>query len=254
VAQPRGRGWLLIARNQIPTALLGPKVLHRRGTALHHSDQRIRDYLAGLLHRDSALRAAKDHLVLVLPVALKRWFVRPDPVLSPYVEAAGYRVPQVETLREILADFLGVWESADSLFWFSPKGSRSSTAGRRRRAHRRSRFLPPLSTLPDVWISLSAPALDGLLGTPQRRQDSVLTGLDSAVASLSEEFRTNPGGQMDDVSAGVHSFIGFIQTGDIRIVRVSRAKYNARFMGWRVRDPRRVLRYLRHALEALHWV
>ena len=45
------KSFLLILRNQVPTALMGPRLLQKRGTVPHYEDRRIRDYWIGLQQR-----------------------------------------------------------------------------------------------------------------------------------------------------------------------------------------------------------
>jgi hypothetical protein len=237
------QGWLLVVRNDVPAALLGPKLLHRRGTALHHSDDAIRRYVSGLNRRREAMmkKENRDRITLVIPAPLEKWFKREQPIFSGKVEAAAFRVPSEQDLAEIWQDFFPSWASSGALRQFSPS---SAAEPRELDDEITQRFdttqsYPVLNTLPDLWIAFDGRAVEQMVSTvtPDRAncQSAFLTW---AVALNKDDGRAK------------ERLEGWLRNEWLRVVKVSAAEFNPRFMGWRIRDPRRARVSVVHAALA----
>ena len=150
-------GLLFVLRNDVPAALLGHKRLQRRGTALHHSDVPVRQYVGRLQRRHTILYERHGLVRVVLPRLLGEWFVRGQPILSPKVEPPSFRVASASLLREIWDEFCSIWAPKQVLRLFDPtRLGPLADPGHDGWANLRQRTRGlVINTLPDVWIRLS---------------------------------------------------------------------------------------------------
>jgi pimeloyl-ACP methyl ester carboxylesterase len=246
----RQRAFLFIARNQIPTALMGTRLLHRRGTVPHYEDLRIREYWQGLTERRALLLQHHQQIVLMIPSKLNSWFTREPPILSVKSEPTARSIPTVESLRAIWHEFLDSWGGTHALFCFDPEKPRempdapSFKLERMVRARTRTQEPHPvLNCLPDVWVSLSEEVIEGMSGQAQERE-AVERGFLKFVCSVYEEQENSePGSSLDPRTT---SLKGWLESGKLRIIRVSGAESNPLFLGERVWDLGKAIDLLVH--------
>ncbi len=212
--------WLLVLRNEVPAALLGPHVLRKRGTTLHFSEERIWSYFSGLRERETLLLRNQDALTLMVPRRWFQWFVNTQPIFSPKSEAAMFNVPSRQDLNALRKHFLHSWKGSESLRIFAPADNDPAAP----------------STLPDVWIWLSVEAIQQLVRGP--------SGDRSDERSLMRTIADRDPKEIKGVKKLVRNLLA---TDHIKIVRVSSSEFNPRFRGWRIRDWKRAWQLLRHA-------
>lgn len=224
------RGFLMILRNRIPTALMGPRLLEKRGAIPHFEDQRIRAYWEGLAQRREKMIELADRLLLILPSRLKRWFVKPGAILSAKSEPSSRSVPNARALREIWSYFLDTWENTGALYCFNPEMKSFEQGGLEDMIRKESRTPdghPILNTLPDVWIGLSGEVVKRISGTEQAERPDVIAAFQDRIREIYNE-QAKPR-RPDSTEARE-----WIESGKLRVIRVSSVSSNPRFLGERI--------------------
>ena len=232
------RGWLFIMRTDVPAALLGARRLNRQGTIIHYSEELIWKFFQGLNEREKQLQDNCNRLTLVLPTDLKRWFSKPRATFSAKTEAARFRTPPEPELEKMWRDFESTWTALGSLRFFDPNSDFTHALVTRvaNQLGIESGRHPFLNTLPNAWIGFSQRTFKELLGYRRPSQQTANEVLVELATRLLDE------------DTDLFQWLG---TGDIRIVRVSSAEPNPRFMGWRIWNSERARRYVVHAALAL---
>jgi hypothetical protein len=241
--QEQPNGYLLVLRNEIPTILLDPEAVQRRARSLHHWDERIAAYCRGAHARWEILEAQAARITVVLPWNAERIVGRLD---------AGHGFPsQSETaLGEARTDALvdrewaagmercealaGASDYAVRVFdgrWpLRASDERAAVArlvrtglklidGHRGELPSDASLLVP--SLPDCWVWISPK----FLGSEKRRSPQEVLHQFSRVADriLNEE---------DEAGRPKYDELTDLLEQDLlRVVRVSRARYNPRFRG-----------------------
>jgi hypothetical protein len=243
--------FLMVMRNQVPTALLGPRLLHRRGTVPHYEDSLIREYWEGLRERRELMLHHCQKIFLVVPLKLRDWFAKPPPILSVKSAPTARAIPTREGLQNVWDDFLTSWGETGALFAFHPEHPQFIPEGEpkfeiERLVRKRTRTEEPhpiLNCLPDVWIFLSRSVVDGITGAVAGRE-AAERGFAQFVCSVYEE-------QSRELKPRTKELKTWLTSGELRLVRVSGADSNPRFLGERVREPARALDLLVHSALAL---
>lgn len=251
-------GQVLVFRNDLPAVFLGSQMLLRRGSGMYHSDAKIYHYIHRVSMRRHALHQLGTRLVLVLPKQLSRWFFSgKQPIFSSKLEAASFQVPSSGTLAAIWSNFEAEWAESSRLLWFDarkqfedderiPQPPRNLPANQTmaalwEHAHKRT-----INSLPDIWVSMTADAIGGI-----RHARAVQVPMDGLSAAMHLGAKLLPG-STDKRKSYYRELLGELLDSDqVRIVRVSGATYNQRFMGWRVRSLNRAVAMLSHAAIAL---
>jgi hypothetical protein len=231
---------------------MGPRLLHRRGAVPHYEDLRIRDYWEGLKKRRELMLECQDRIALVIPRRLCEWFAKTPATLSVKSEPTVRTIPTIQGLQSIWEDFLYNWATPHgSLFCFNPEQPRTMTDDPgfdlERSVRKRTRTEEPhpvLNCLPDVWIALSETAAKGVAGTSLQKED-VEWGFSNFVCQAYDEQEGNrPNPRTRDIEQ-------WLSTGDLRLIRISGAESNSRFLGERIWDPQKAFDLLVHSALAL---
>jgi len=247
-------GFLWILRNEIPTFLLDKPTIQRRARALHHDDMSIVNYCRGVWRRREALLANREHVSVVLPWNARRILKRVDADhgLPSQAESAVGLMPDSPSLASVWATFIetctGLVENdmSRALLVFDgrqllaeqrneepvTKTPQEEHAAEMRAALVRAGLAVVrenavsqrpdghlrVSSLPDCWIWAS----HKFLGISKRSSahDIVPRLLAAAVDARRKD------------STLAHS----LRDDELRIVTVSRARYNPRFRGRLVTD------------------
>jgi hypothetical protein len=251
-----GGGFLFVLRNQLPAAVLPPSLVRKRAGYLHHSDDRITRYALGVRNRRAALEQehTRERLVMIVPYTWQ------DDLLE---ELSGVHADQSETPGSQLPDVLTPVEAVQGV-----RRTLRALGARAFRGERRTTRLPVdrqfkemfhvgrpwLNTLPDCWIYFSRDCATAAAGhtNPSLREllDHFGTWLGSQMEqhhSLEHEARNHPEFAVRSRS----NFEELLRRGDLRIVKVSGAKYNPRYRGSEVTAPRDALKVLMHLDLAL---
>lgn len=229
------KSYLFILRNRIPTALLGPRLLERRGTIPQFEDYRIRKYWLGLAERRRKMLQYSSRLTLVLPYRLQDWFVRPGAILSAKSEPSSRSIPDQRALANLWQDFLKDWEPTGSLYCFDPEDKALGTDDRKpggleyriRTESATPDDHPVLNTLPDVWISLSADVVEEMLGSEKRTADVVIAGFHAWVKRIYDEADR-------ELQSSYSRTRIWLESGKLSIIRISSASSNPGYLGERI--------------------
>jgi hypothetical protein len=230
-----GDGVLFILRNEVPTAFLPPEAIRETAAALYHDDLNIARYCHGTGARQSVLKNSIGRICLVLPWNARSIMSRMDAqrAFPGQAESAGGRVKQCLTSEQLwrrslnqcfaLADRRG---GSESIRKFNGNDSRDFLRSVTEKTnHRLARLVPwmgdytrtdaieAVPSLPDGWIWASSKALS--LGQGMEMRDGIEGLLN---------FVFNHCASDDDM-------LKQIRDDQVRIVNVSRARYNPRFRG-----------------------
>jgi hypothetical protein len=241
-------GILFVLRNEVPTALQHPSAVREAAAALYHDDFSIVRYCHGVAARQKVVENAIDRLCLVLPWNARR--ITEDMDLQrgypSQAESAGGRVANRLAPRS-------VWEHAlkscyelsrtkkgrESIRMFDGNASLDdvdpgSDLGRllalvKRKGYAGNESITGVPSLPDSWVWVSR---DRLVNPPTAKIDvqKAIRGLASFVQNIE-----SPAAMQQE-----------IRDDKVRIVNVSRARYNPRFRGRLLVDGRAALKRLLH--------
>jgi len=248
-------GWLMVFRNKIPVALLSDRMLGRRAKAVHHSDVLIKSYFDGLRDRGSKIRASEnsDRVLVVIPRCVCEWFVKETSPISTRAETTGYGVPDKEFLQTTLAEFCDQWRKHDGLRLFDPNNEPLGTKEIAAQVRAHLKVPPPFpiaNVLPDLWISMAKDMVREIvgIGADARKRTDVEEAFVGFAAQLAR-WVANKEGKREDASdeSLVAHLARFLSSEQLRVVRVSGAEFNQRYMGERVRREIDVAKRLVHA-------
>jgi hypothetical protein len=244
-------GLLLVLRNEVPTLLLKPLAVQRRARAIYHDDDHIAKYCRDIQTRAAAFEAGIAQATMVIPWNSKRLMEYLDPphrFPSQSETAVGHLTREMDAGETWLACEGRLAELADRA-----KGSVIVFDGRRelqpgRAADDASRALVeaqrapgPLfvPSLPDCWLWMHAEFL------------SLATWGGHTVMSVRELFAAEVAKLVTSETTkreeAEERLADHLQKGQIRVLTVSRARYNPRFRGRLVLDTRAVKQTLLHA-------
>jgi hypothetical protein len=242
--KPEKNGFLIVLRNQVPVTLMGPRVLHRRGTVPHYADDNIGRFWARLQEQRLRMREARDRVAIVVPGHLNHWFTQPLPTLSfkhlPVVQELPDQKSQQQAIWD---DFLNDWETTGALYRFDPRPlDLSSEKFELEKMIRKKTFTPPdfwvLNCLPDTWISISGTAANTLADGPAER-GRILEALDKRM----QKIHGNDEGAEKDLEE-------WLNGQSLQILRISAAQSSPRFLGERIRDLGAATELLTHSVMA----
>jgi hypothetical protein len=260
LVEPLGErnNFLIILRNQIPTALMGPRLIQKRGTVPHYEDQKIRDYWIGLQWRHKKMREHSDRIILSIPKRLGEWFHGHTSILSAKNEPTAHARPSREDMERIWAQFLADWEATGALFRFDPEDNNLGLLARPtaeelkleglvRETTRTEEPFPILNSLPDLWISLSTKVVENITGIDERKKGSreeVLGAFHNLVTDIYTETTKTTKPETRRART-------WLEGGELSIIRVSGADSNPRFLGERIWSFRDASDLLIHSALAL---
>ncbi|MGN6217304.1 MAG: hypothetical protein ACTHN7_10185 [Solirubrobacterales bacterium] len=251
-------GWLFVCRNGIPAAFLPPEHRLAQGTALHHHDVAVQDYVLGLARRGKALHDIRDRTTICLSRNLKPVFIGSGELFDPHNDAVGKLVTRQER-ADVWGRFIADWN--DRVRWFEAgqigKSPRDFTRDKhyqkiarnftRLSAHREgigSKDLK-ISRLPDVWISLAKGVIDMPDSDPEVTAMSFVNWVAEIVAEhQSDSTRSRKQDQTDALS-------DYLAKGKVRIVRISGSELNPRYRGRFESKLEPVLLLLSHCAASL---
>jgi hypothetical protein len=250
-------GLLIIARNEIPTLLLDAKAVQRRGRAIYHEDLSIIRYCHGINERWKLLRNSLERTRLILPWNADR--------ICMHLDAEHGFPSQAETGVGHIPDEMSpesVWEAFErtcseinssapgSIVIFDGQAALESRpddmeARARKLIESQQAIVPDnllwVPSLPDCWVWVSPDFLKDALGCTASAVAPTAT--ESFFAAV-ERLRVNN-------DATKTELLGYLDKGDLRIITVSRARYNPRFRGQLVRDVGAVKHILLHVALCL---
>jgi hypothetical protein len=242
-------GVLFMLRNEVPTLLLHDSLIRERAAALYHDDIGIIRYCHGVDARRAVVREHVDDVCMVLPWNARRIMSTMDlqrAFPSQAESAGGHVVRRLDDEQAWQAlgkecNRLLQGDGRDSIRMFN--GDRllaelpeSAIPGELRMAAEQmlgKEALTRIASLPDCWVWVSR----SVLGT----RKSIPLTVGRAIKDLAD--------LVGDLEAGARSEVALLndlRTDRIRIITVSRARYNPRFRGRLIVDPKRARRLLLH--------
>jgi pimeloyl-ACP methyl ester carboxylesterase len=235
-------GILFILRNEVPTVLLDDGAIQQLAAGLHHDDAGITDYIEGLRRRRDLILANPDRVSLILPWNARTITEQMDahPGHPSQSEGAGGQIPKRIQPSDVWKRFS---ERCEQVVKESPYAVRVcdgrrgvgelsglpelDTAALASAARKRLRVSddeshPVTPSLPDCWVWMSRKFLD----LKRDKKLTVEVGRKRLCEVVSQKY-----GDEDALSKR-------LQKDQLRIVTVSRSRYNPRFRGRLVVDPR----------------
>jgi hypothetical protein len=234
-------GYLIILRNEVPAALLKPHSVQRRARALHHDDVRMAAYCRGVTRRWEFMKKNAERISLVLPWNAKKILERldadhgfPSQSETAFGQVPAKGSPQVEwdecfaRCKELTAecsDAVRIFDGRTSLCADDPRPEIAELVAEGVRSiNRKDQSIASDATLlvpslPDCWIWVS----------PEFLHPDKYRSPEEVRRHLSE---LTVGALRDKDGALAHA----IEHDELRIIRVSRARYNPRFRGRHVTE------------------
>lgn len=245
-------GVLFILRNEVPTAFLPPEAIRETGAALYHEDLSVARYCHGIAARYAVIKRSISRVCLVLPWNARTIMSRMDArrAYPSQAESSGGRVEQCLTSEELWRRSLSQCSSLarmpdgiESVRKFNGNTSQQelSEAVAEKSDHRltklqermgeytRTGAIEALPSLPDTWIWVSSRALK-LQDVDHEMRDGLHGLLNFARRCETDELMLKE-----------------IRNDDVRIVNVSRARFNPRFRGRLVVDGKSARKRILHA-------
>jgi pimeloyl-ACP methyl ester carboxylesterase len=243
-------GYLLILRNEVPTLLLDPHSVQRRARALHHDDVRIAEYCGGVERRWQSIVESRQRLTVILPWNAGRILTRLDAEhgFPSQSETAVGMVPNTplpsHEWRECLSKCAELTEGhPESVCVFDGRKERvlselsPALAQLARLALKLDQSVVTMlvPSMPDCWLWIAPDFLapsPSKIRTPQQKLERLV---EVALDVLAEP---EPHDKLREA----------IQHNRVRVVKVSRARFNPRFRGRLVTDLRAVKHLLMHTV------
>ena len=248
--------FLIIARNEIPTLLLDAKAVQRRARAIYHDDLSVVRYCHGIKRRWEALNNNLQRTRLIMPWNAHRIFKSLDAEhgFPSQAETGVGHMPNEMTQEEIWAAFMQtcseiscaapgsivIFDGREALEPNLDMKDRARELIQDRQAAARDNILW-VPSLPDCWVWVSPDFLRDVPGPP----------VSPTVSETNERFIASVNALQADDEATKKLLSDQLHEGHLRIITVSRARYNPRFRGELVIDARAVKSILLHVALCL---
>ena len=241
-----GEGFLFILRNEVPAALLNDVQVQRRAQALHHDDANILQYWEGVHSRSAAVADSLMRTTIVLPeVAERLQLTRDAPHGFPsQSETAVGQLPRARLQNQ----WTVIARRIKSYLATAPGSVLAFEAGKLTRATEPLRTAAAkragarndedtwVTTLPDCWIWVGEDALGLKANKEPAERKRVIDKFQEVAAEA--KSKSSP-------------FPDLVKQDRIRIISVSRARFNPRFRGRVVVDQRGAMDMFLHAAVCL---
>lgn len=257
----KDEGFLFLLRNEVPTLLLDKPAIREHGAALYHDDAGIVRYCQGIAHRQHLVEDSIPRVCFVFPWNARHILRSMDRQLGypSQAETAGGQVKRRQVAKE-------VWEGCmancnrlkqlaggqDSIRMFDGKQSLTRNARGKvpgglmeivQRGAEKGEELKQIAALPDCWIWISRSLLKPNVAAPLTMNEAI-----DSLADVVTEF--SPPGEPERIKQD-EMLLDELRNERIRIVTVSRARYNPRFRGRLIVTPRPARTTLVHAAMCL---
>jgi hypothetical protein len=262
-------GWLFVCRNVLPAAFLGPEMHRSWATGLHHHDVSVQAYALGLARHAAWLEDIKPRVSLVLPSNLERRFVKvSSEMVDPHSDAPGYQMT-ADRRQTAWDDFQVEWGDhirwldagpiADALLAGGPGAPYERFAKTFTEGEAEGEKVPAdyfqVAHLPDAWISIDAlnyfsdrdPIDEG--GAIWSFVEWVDMAIRKELIRKSNERQES--GETRPATPENSAIREELESGKVRIVRVSGTELNPRYRGRFEQSPSQALQLLAHCAAAL---
>jgi hypothetical protein len=243
--------WLFVCRNGLPGAFLPPEHHQSIGTALHHHDVAVQDYVAEIGLRGQALKRVRRRTTLVVSHKVEETFIGEGELFEPHSDAPGKLSTRKERAKA-WKEFIDYWESHIRWFKADPlaKGWKANTlqglfAQRVANWQEVPREQMDVASIPDVWISLKDVGITLDPGDPNGAAENFVRWVSELMAEQQSEearARRQPNSQR---------LVKYLADGRVRIVKVSGADLNPRYRGRFESELGPALLQLAHCAAAL---
>lgn len=251
---PGEEGVLFMLRNEIPTVLLPDELIRERAAALYHDDVKIVQHCHGVIRRREIIREKIGKICIVLP-----WNVK---ILVEKIDLHGGYPSQAETAGGQVLNRISdekVWKGIlkECRTLVEDKNGRESLRkfnGNQPLSELENPVIPEkllqaagelsgnegldlVPSLPDCWVWASAKAL-GVYG-------SDLT-IDRAISEMTRIVPDRCCEDKEKKRIWETRLLETLRTDEMRLVTVSRARYNPRFRGRLIATPQGARKLLVH--------
>jgi pimeloyl-ACP methyl ester carboxylesterase len=227
-------GYLWIFRNEVPTIMLDPDSLRRRAHSLFHDERRIEAYCEEVSRRRMAWLGKLPATIVVLPWNAERILVHQDGDhgFASQSESAMGPLRNPLTAEERIARFRDTCKTAtasneEAILIFDGRDQATDTPGI---------GLPPPS-LPDCWVYTSREFVEVADKEPVK---VVIDALTSAVERVARTDNKVERGKRD------RELESRLKSEELRIIAVSRARFNPRYRGKVLLNAKAVRTVLHH--------
>ncbi len=246
-------GRLMVIRNEAPAMLLHAKTVQHRARAFHHDDLSIIRYCRAVRRRWEAFRTTMPRTRLVMPWNAHRLHLELDPPhgFPSQSETTVGNTPHELSAEESWEAFLSscamlakvapgavsVFDGREPLEPFDgmPERAEGFIAAQPEYIARQQVWVP---SLPDCWIWMSSEFVK--TGAELSRAEAD----ERFIATVHELLFPDSGSEPERLSRSLHNE-------ELRVVTVSRARYNPRFRGRLIIDVKAVRQILLHAALCL---
>lgn len=248
-----GSGWLFVCRNGIPAAFQSVEMRTVLGGSLHHHDVQIQEYAAGLARRSLLLGRRRRRFTLCLSDQLEKEFKGTHETFDAHSDTPAGLITSAERQAEWSAFTNSNWRR--QVRWFSAGPIAEPLV---------SEFIVPnfaarvarwrgletedieITRLPDVWISLGKEIGLTLAGGDGDAAARDFVGWVGEILAEQQSVEARRGSQKRSKELEAH-----LESGAVRIVRVSGTELNPRYRGRYERSFPRALLLLSHCAAAL---
>lgn len=245
--------YLYVARNEIPGVLLDTEGIRERARAFHHDEPGILRSVTRTLERAELIASASSRTTILLPWNVQTLLEHLDErhgFPSQSETAAGYlprpsRDSLVRSGFELKASELQGSHGRPVVWTYD--GTASHQVSRLEADKAQTALVQDFAdeqgdvrvpSLPDCWVVVSG----GFLGDKPGEERSRNERLNQMANKLVKLRETK-----DDPNAEAQLTLRrSLANGDVRVLRVSRARFNPRFRGQLVTNPRDVVLFLTH--------
>jgi pimeloyl-ACP methyl ester carboxylesterase len=237
------KGWLLVSRNTVPSALLAERHFSEWGAALHHHDVRIQSYAEGLRRRAAILGDRRDRFTLLIPEKLSKLFVDSSALFDPQSDTPSGRFMEKKERDALWKDFMARWCGCTREFVSGPVSQEldgvTADDGPGSLVHTLSAWQGVSSShlvvghLPDVWISIGSAQQAPSPGRAKNRGqfvDEFMAWVGYLIDEL-EPGSTELKQAGNDETRDGERLQWQLNEGRVRIVQVSNAEFNPRYRG-----------------------
>jgi hypothetical protein len=242
------RGWLLIARNEVPPAFLERQAFLIYAQAVHHSEEEITRYIRVLRAHAKWLSDKPDRVSLLIPQESEWWFEKQgerERFFSKSETASAARMPEVKIAKDMWAHFEREWIKKQAVRLVPPFEYEPGALGEigRSEAKRLNVEMISLTSLPDVWIALSDEAFRSIVGEGYGREKVEKEVIEWAI-NLSREWTEealkkarerrsgkSTGSLEEKKKTRLLELKQWMDSGAVRAIEVSGAELNSRYRG-----------------------
>jgi hypothetical protein len=252
---------LILSRNELPAVLLDLDSVQERARAFHHDEPSIKEYCDRTLARGEVLRGAAPQVKVLLPWNAYKILstLESEHGFPSQSETASGHMPRPDRERAVWKAFeetcdalsernpcvAAIYDGKDALVPGKENDAATKLLAQQQTIHKGELWVP---SLPDCWVWLSGDYLGKSGGKPltPERVDTWFMECVSELYSDSDDSK-----QKEEEENALGDLELALRADKLRIVTVSRARYNSRFRGRLVVDPKAAKQILTHVALCL---